>query len=280
MKARLYLLLLSVGIVGLWSCDKDDDGIAVSKELQIAFTTKYPSVSRVSWEAEGSYMVADFRDNGYEASAWFSSDGQWYMTELDIPLSALPELVDNAFKASEYAAWRVDDVDKLEREGIETIYVLDLEQGNSEVDLYYSDQGVLVKVVMDDGGSNGGNDHLPPAQLGSQIRQFIEQKYPGARIADIDTEHGVTEVDIIDQNIGKEVIFDAQNVWISTSWDVRVSALPAAVINAINASQFGGYTIDDTEFVQTLNADYYLLELESGAKEAIIKVDAEGNIIP
>lgn len=202
------------------------------------------------------------------------------MTEIDIPHSAIPELVSNAFNASEYAAWRIDDVDKLEREGIETIYILDLEQGNSEVDLYYSDQGVLIKSVVDNGGSNSGNDHMPPTQVADQIRQFIEQKYPGARIADIDTEHGLTEVDIIDQNIGKEVIFNAQSVWISTSWDVRVSALPTEVVNAVKASQFGGYTIDDAEFVQTPNGDYYLLELESGAKEAVIKVDTAGNIIP
>lgn len=59
-----------------------------------------------------------------------------------------------------------------------------------------------------------------------------------------------------------------------------MSALPTEVVNAVKASQFGGYTIDDAEFVQTPNGDYYLLELESGAKEAVIKVDTAGNIIP
>ena len=42
----------------------------------------------------------------------------------------LPEAVRTAFAATEYAAapWSVDDVDMLEREGVETVYVIEVEK--------------------------------------------------------------------------------------------------------------------------------------------------------
>lgn len=106
-------------------------------------------------------MVADFSlaearaAGAAELSAWFDNGGAWYMTETDIPFAALPEAVQTAFNGSEYAAapWQVDDVDKLEREGVETIYVVEVEKrenGNkTEVDLYYAPDGVLVKKIAD-----------------------------------------------------------------------------------------------------------------------------------
>lgn len=47
------------------------------------------------------------------------------MTETDIPLSALPQEIQASFENSEYyLTWKVDDVDKLERDGFEIIYVI------------------------------------------------------------------------------------------------------------------------------------------------------------
>lgn len=45
------------------------------------------------------------------------------MTETDLPYAALPEAVKNAFQNSEYGSWRPDDVDMIEREGMEPVYV-------------------------------------------------------------------------------------------------------------------------------------------------------------
>ena len=37
------------------------------------------------------------------------------MTETDIPYNALPQAVKMSFENSEYASWKRDDIDKLER---------------------------------------------------------------------------------------------------------------------------------------------------------------------
>ena len=118
MKLKIYTLLIAFCAAwSLHSCDNDDDeSIAVPAALQEAFSSKYPNVKNVKWETKAGYYVADFYD-GYETSAWFTTDGNWHMTETDIPYTALPDPVKSAFEASDYKTWKRDDVDKLERRG-------------------------------------------------------------------------------------------------------------------------------------------------------------------
>lgn len=82
---------------------------------------------------KGDYAVVDFNWDGGEHSAWFNPlSAAWYMTETDVRYENLPEPILTAHKASKYADWRVDDVDKLTREGMETLYVIEVEKGESE----------------------------------------------------------------------------------------------------------------------------------------------------
>ena len=39
-------------------------------------------------------------------------------------------------------------MDKLTREGMETLYVIEVEKGESELDLFYSSTGILVKTIL------------------------------------------------------------------------------------------------------------------------------------
>lgn len=51
MKKFVFWAMMTLGVVGLQSCDKDDDDrLQVSANLQEAFDTRYPNVSRVDWE--------------------------------------------------------------------------------------------------------------------------------------------------------------------------------------------------------------------------------------
>ena len=78
--------------------------------------------------------------------AWFDAAGKWYMTEEDISYAELPRAVRTAYEAGDYAAWHVDDVDKLLRNGQETVYVLEVEQRDAEYELVYSEDGVLLRM--------------------------------------------------------------------------------------------------------------------------------------
>lgn len=280
MKTRiLFLLLALTPTLSFMGCNDDDDSNVdiISNELRTAFTEKYPSAKNTKWENKGNYKVADFYNNNLETSAWFDSNGEWYMTETDLPFNSLPQAVKNAFQASEYSTWKIDDVDMLERKGTEIVYIIEVESQNKEVDLYYSAEGILIKSVVD--SDNDNYENQLPQVTPSEIEAFISEKYPQARIIEIEREKGKIEVDIIHDNKGKEVVFDTNSKWLYTSWDVRISTLPQAVANIINNTQYSGYHINDAEFYETSTGNYYLLELEKGNSEIEIKVDENGNIL-
>lgn len=279
MKTRFYSILMAVAcIIGFLSCDNDDDNLRVSPELQKAFLEKYPAATRVEWETKAGYYVADFYDNASEASAWFTPAGVWCMTETDVLYVGLPEAVKAAFEQGDYSTWTVDDVDKLERRDMETVYVIEVEKKPQEMDLYYSAEGLLIKAVADTDHDDDYESHLP-IQAPEAILSFINDKYPDARLIEIEVEQGVTEVEIVHEGRCKEVRFDKTNNWISTSWDIRRNELPAVVTQALANSEYSTYTVDDAEYYEAPQGDYYQIELEQGAKEIKVKIDTTGKFI-
>ena len=289
MKTIVFNIILVCMALGLYGCDNDENGKNVAnQQVQATLLAKYPAATNIKWLMKREYLVADFRSpeaaavNMLDHTAWFDKSGKWYMTEIEIPFVSLPEAVKTAFQASEYATWRVEDVDKLEREGVETVYVIEVENKaggiETEVDLYYSPDGVLIKTVIDSGKDYDYHDYIPSTAPGS-IAELIEQKYPGARIVDIERENGMIEVEIIDGNRKKDVYFNIANEWVKTEWEVRVSELPAAVTTAIANSQYASYRIDDADYVQTPAVEYYLIELEKGNSEVKLRITETGTIL-
>lgn len=278
MRQQVAYIALALTAFALSACDKEDsdDRVNVSVELQKAFTVKYPDAGRVEWEKKGVYAVADFVQNQEEVSAWFTQDGKWYLTETDLAVAALPEAVRTSFLSGDYGDWRVEDVDKVERPATETVYVIEVEQGKQEIDLYYSSDGVLVKTVVD---TDQDSDDYIPTQLPPVVAAFIKENYPQARIMEVEQERGITEVDVIDGSRGKELLFDVNGAWISTSWDIRPPELPDAVKNTVLGS-YAGYTTDDADVFETPQGNYYLLELERGEHEIEVKLDFDGLLVP
>ena len=192
-----------------------------------------------------------------------------------IPYQSLPEAVRTSFEASQYANWKIEDVDKVERLNTETVYVIEVESGETEYDLYYSSNGILIKDQPDQGGND--NPYLPE-QTPTDIESKVKEMYPNAVIIETDRDNGNIEVDIIDQNIGKEVVFNSANEWIYTSWDVRPNALPDAVKTTVTTN-YPDYMIDDADFYETPTGNYYDIEIEKGDKDVHIKVSESGELL-
>lgn len=278
MKQTNLFLVCAAIILPFFSCADDDANWHLANtEVSNTFHKMYPSAKNVEWETKGTYTVADFRNDNMDTEAWFDAQGVWYMTETDLPYSSLPEAIVTAFKASEYGSWRVDDVDMLERKDMETVYIIEVESGKQEMDLYYTADGTLVKTVADNDNTDY-SQHITP--VAGTIEAYINENYPSSRIVEIETErNGNIEVDIIHDGKSKEVVFNSANQWLYTSWDVRISTLPQAVAAIVNTTQYTGYHIDDAEYVETSTGNYYLLELEKGNSEIYVKVDAGGAVV-
>jgi len=197
------------------------------------------------------------------------------LTETDLPYNALPQTVKNSFEASLYAKWKIDDVDALERPDAGTIYVLDVENGEQDADLHYTEGGILIKEVTD---GNGDNEHRPSVTP-SAIKELISEMYPGATILEIDTETKGTEVDILHENIHKEVWLDTQNKWLYTEWEIRSSQVPDIVMTAFKASAYASYQIDDVHVIQKAEGLSYEFELEQGDRDITILFNEEGILV-
>ncbi|EOR99300.1 hypothetical protein C799_03180 [Bacteroides thetaiotaomicron dnLKV9] len=290
------LKTMAAGVVlTLAACENEEAPIGgandVSRLAQIALETKYPGASNVRWLTKGDYVVAVFSmpatravsDTENDLAAWFDNGGVWYMTETDIPFTSLPQAVQEAFNAGEYAAapWKVDDVDKLERDGVEMIYVIEVEKKENgqetEVDLYYAPDGVLVKKVIDSGNDYDYSDYIPSKPAAS-IEEYIQANYPGARITDIDREHGMTEVEILDGRICRELLFAGNGEWQYTKTEVYSNEVPEAVKSSLAQSEYAAYRIDDIDHYKTAEGEFYRYDLESRNGDVKVDITPEGTL--
>lgn len=191
MKKFLYTTLTLCLLTVFYSCDKEENSQLTTDEVRNTLKSMYPSANDISWEIKNGYIVADFKapaalnpgGRDVEHAAWFDRSGRWYMTETDIPFSLLPDAVKAAFQQSQYSEWIVDDVDMIERENFETVYVIEAESrsagGENEVALCYSADGILVKTLTGANSDNDYGDFITPS-FNQQIVDFIENRYPGA----------------------------------------------------------------------------------------------------
>lgn len=269
------------------SCERSLSGHGdgkISENVLKTFTEMYPYAIDVRWSVNGNYAVADFRmNNTPDMTAWFSNyGGQWGMTETDIAFEDLPQPVKDAFIASEYATWTISDVDMLERKCAEIIYVIEVENMadgvETEVDLYYSPDGVLVKTVIDSDRDDEYDDYIP-SDPGQSILEFIEARYPGARITDVDREEDGIEVEIIDGKTVRELLFDLQDNWIYTRTDLRRCEIPQEIMTIFNASEYAAYVIEDAEHFDTATkGEFYRFEIELADTEIKIDIFPDGTI--
>ena len=209
MKKLLSTCLLSVALLGTLAACSDDDKLSsnlppgtseVPENILSQFNTDYPDAQDVTWTQDGEYYTASFSEDGSSKNqAWYERDGRWGMTQYEIPFDRLPAAVAEAFAATEYgqagSEWRVDrEVDVLERrDGTETIYIIEAERGESDVDLYYAEDGVLLKEILDAEPDKNYGEYLPQTP-DNTLQTWLEQRFPGYRMVDLDTDDGGLEV--------------------------------------------------------------------------------------
>lgn len=274
MKTKLSVLALAMcGMLAFTSCDDDDNNYLPDQTITKAFDEKYPNAGKVEWETKGGYEVAEFHVSGNETEAWFDNKGNWVMTKTEINFGLLPEAVRTSLKDSEYKDWKTTDFDKLERYNAATVYVIEVEQGELEFDLYYTEDGVLLKAVPDD-----DNDNFQPTVIPQAITDAINEMYPGATILEFDSEKTGFEVDILHNNIYKDVYFNTGNEWLYTEWDIKEVNLPAIIMNAYKTSEYKDYRIDDIDVIENPTGISYVLELEKGNDEVKMTISSEGKI--
>lgn len=276
MRGKILMVTLWVASLFVFAAchdddDDDDKGYKPKNAVVEVFNTKFPNATAVTWEKKGVYEKADFSEAGQECEAWFSVDGDWVMTEKDVLYANLPDKVKTGFTGSIYGSWKVEDVEWVDRVNTTPVYRLEIENANQEMYIYFNEEGELVKQVEDNAVS------LPTA-----VNSFITQNYPKAVIVhDERWQDGNLEVDIIDDNQVKEVLFDRNNAWIETSWPVLQANVPQVVLDVLQGEAYNSYTIDTIHFIQYSSGEdvYHFTLKKEHSLDMTVEIYPDGSLV-
>lgn len=127
--------------------EDNDGGNYVPEQIpqSIASTINkmYPNASILEYDNENQGIEVDILHNGIHKEVVFDTNSNWKYTEWDIHATEVPEIVMNAFKASEYKNDKIDDIDVIEKtEGI--FYVFEIERGNTDLHITIHATGIIV----------------------------------------------------------------------------------------------------------------------------------------
>ena len=120
-------------------------------------------------------------------------------------------------------------------------------------------------------------DYIPARPTG-EVESFVQTRYPGARILDVERENGMTEVEILDGTVCRELLFDATNSWVHTKTELNAGEVPASIMQALSASEYGGYRIDDVDRYETPQKEFYRFDLESASGDVKIDIALDGTL--
>ena len=116
-----------------------------TKEVEIAFNSKFPNAVKVKWEKENEHEYeANFILNGIKFSANFSNNGAWLETESPMAFEKLPQKVQTNFKR-DHNGLKIKAVDKIEASNGQVKYEIEVRKGLTTIDYVYNSDGKLFK---------------------------------------------------------------------------------------------------------------------------------------
>ena len=149
MKTRLLLFIpaLTLGMF-LNGCNAHSQNLP-DKQIVTAFKAKYPNAKKTEWESKQGFYVAEFHNDNIESEAWFDNKGKWTLTKNELRYNMLPAEIRNNLEKTDYNNWKKDDITKIERPNVLPIYIIEVEKAGQETNLYYTENGQLVKTMND-----------------------------------------------------------------------------------------------------------------------------------
>lgn len=284
MERRIIVVVFLLFLGSIWSCNddhsvKDVEGNNLpARGVEAVFSVKYPDASDISWEAKGVFQKAEFISHQREYKAWFNRSGVWLQTTSSLPYADVPAAVKALVEGSinyPSARWTPDEtVGITERNNYPLWYSIELENGNQEVTLWVETSGNASRDAVED---------YDGKEVPQPIRSFIANNYAGGYITKaIRLANGSFEVNLLDGEEVKVLVFSRSMKWENTSWPVLLSAIPAKVKAVLDAPAYTGFTVRCVSYQQYPSGDRYhfvLKQTEAVGPDMPLNVDTDGNII-
>ena len=146
---KSMMIVLAVAAVSTVACGQKKESETAPKTVETAFQQKFPTAQKVKWEKENdAEWEAEFKLDGKEYSANFSSDGTWKETEHEIAKTDIPEGVQNTLNTA-FAGYKIEESEISETaEG--TVYEFELEKGKTEMEVAIDASGKVLKKEVEE----------------------------------------------------------------------------------------------------------------------------------
>ena len=113
-----------------------------------AFNSQFANVRDIEWESDNVIYNVEFEIGNVDYEAWYDANGVRLMHMKDIRTSEIPAAVNTAI-ARDYAGFRIDDEPNKIYINSDVIYEVSIEKGRTELDVYYLENGVFLKEIVD-----------------------------------------------------------------------------------------------------------------------------------
>lgn len=273
----IFLSLFAVLGLFLASCDNNDDdhknAIEPTEPVMQAFNKKYPNASNPIFTIEGNYYVAEFTNNSVSTEAWLTEQGKWMMDKADTPFNQLPEAVTAALNNGLYAGWKVDDSYTINRDSMAVVYKINAEKGNSDMDLYYSPYGNLIKAVNDEGNEDA------PIVIPAEVHTLMAFTFATCDLLDIQSNADGYILNMLDGKVYKIAQLNKNYLWQSTSYQITEQDVPEIIMDSFQSTGYAGDTIESILVKIDANGTFYTFTVDHNGQSTEVTFDAIGNIV-
>lgn len=140
MKEKLFSVVVAAGLLIACSNQKISSANVPSVVLN-AVSEQYPAKEEVEWKKLGNFYEAEIDLNdSVDVTVQVNEAGRVLMQKQDIATSELPDAVRSAVQ-SKYPDYTIDEVEKVEKAGVE-YYQMELEaSGKKDVKLVFTADG-------------------------------------------------------------------------------------------------------------------------------------------
>lgn len=140
----MLALLVTVTIIA-----QDLKTSEVPRSFTEGLLKSYPEATDIEWERSGTDYKVEFEVGRMEHEVWFNKDGNTVRVEKEITRSLMPQgLIDIITR--DYADYRIDSVDAIEKNG-QTTYRVELEKSwNEQLIITYTKEGKVLGISKDD----------------------------------------------------------------------------------------------------------------------------------